>query len=142
MYSYRKEIHWDSISSAAAGKYVCQSVHIKDNRIENRTLVLTILESERPEITETNFENEMVSKHLLAEPFQLQCKFNGFPYPKITWLKDEREVVPEERIELHDNSSILDIHFIKAEDAGEYRCVGENRIGLASQRTTLQVTST
>lgn len=98
----------------------------------------------RPEIEESNIENGKVLKNSLGEPLQLICRFSGIPRPTITWYKDDSEIVPEgndSRMSLHDNNTILDIQFIKAEDEGKYKCVAANRIGSITRETVLKITS-
>lgn len=139
-----KIIHWNSISKTDSGEYLCQAFQIRNNTYENRTFELEVNEAKQPEIVETNIENGLIVKYALAEQFQLNCKFNGLPNPKITWLKDNEEIMPEEddkRIEIRENNTVLNIQYLKAEDAGKYKCLAQNRNGSAFRETALQITS-
>lgn len=142
-YSHRKEIRWSSIGGASSGKYVCRANVIKDDTPEFRSWTLEVVEPKRPEVVESNIDGNSM-KHLLGEPLQLQCKFSGIPRPQITWYKDGNEISNEgndSRISLSDDNTLLDIHYIKAEDEGRYKCIAANRIGTTSRQTELKITS-
>lgn len=142
-YSHRKEIRWSSIGSVASGKYVCRANVIKDDSIDSREWDLEIVEPKRPDVIESNIDGKSM-KHLLGEPLQLRCEFSGIPRPNIKWYKDGNEIINEgnnSRMSLNDDNTLLDIHYIKAEDEGRYKCVGSNRIGTVSRQTELKITS-
>lgn len=143
-YSHRKELRWNAIASDASGKYVCRANVIKDDSPEEKTWQVTVVEPKVPEIEEINFENGKSLKHLLGEPLQLRCKFSGIPRPKVTWFKDGDEITSEgnnSRIAIREDNTLLDIHFIKGEDDGEYKCVAQNRLGSSTRQAKLKITS-
>lgn len=141
-FSYRKEIRWNSITSAASGTYVCQASAIKDKSTKEQSWNLEIVEPKKPEIVQSNVENDMALKS--GEPLQMWCNFSSIPRPKIAWYKDGNVISPgsnDSRVSLKENNTLLDIHFTKDEDEGSYKCVGTNRIGSVSRETKLKITS-
>lgn len=143
-FSHRKEIRWSSIGSEAIGKYVCRANVIKDDSPDSKTWEMRIVEPKRPSVEESNIQNGKVLKNMLGEPLRLNCKFTGIPRPKITWYKDDTEILPETndpRVVFHDNNTVLAIQYIKAGDDGRYKCVGANRIGSVTRETVLKITS-
>lgn len=149
VHSNQRIIHWDSITSAASGIYVCQSTLITLNKgsmssHENRSLELNVLQPKWPEIIDSNFENGTVLKYSLEDPIQLQCKSSGIPYPNITWYKDDNVLIPNEndpRLTFQENNTKLNIEYLISDDAGQYKCTATSRIGSTSQEATLQITS-
>lgn len=147
-YSHRKEIHWKSITSAAAGKYVCRANVVKDDSVDEKTWQVEIVEPKRPEVIDSNIENGKTMKNSLGEPLQMRCKFSGIPRPEIKWYKDGNEITEDSlaesndsRIALRESDTVLDIHFIRAEDEGRYKCLAANRIGTISREAVLKITS-
>lgn len=60
----------------------------------------------------------------------LPCVTLGNPKPEVTWLKDDDLIKITDRVTILDYGA-LKIHNIQKEDAGQYRCVARNSIGLA-----------
>lgn len=145
----QKIIHWDSITSAASGIYVCQSTLITLNNgsmssHENRSLELDVLQPKLPKIIDSNFENGSVLIYSMEDPIQLQCTSFGIPHPNITWYKDDNVLTPNEndpRLTFQENNTKLNIEYLISDDAGQYKCTATSRIGSTSQEATLQITS-
>lgn len=142
LHSYQKEIYWNSITSDAAGEYVCRAKIANGDIYENKTWDLKIVEP-IPPVIESNIGDGEELKHLLGELLQLQCNSSGIPRPTLTWYKDGKEISlgNTSRILVSDNATVLTINYIKAEDEGKYRCTATNRIGIASRETTLHIKS-
>lgn len=142
-YSHREELRWTSITSEASGSYVCRANIIKEDKIESKTWELSVVPTKIPEIQDTNIENGKVLKLALGDPIQLRCSFSGVPHPLISWYKDGEVIIPEDenqRVTLHGNNTMLDIHNVKREDQGKYECAAENRVGRTSFETILEIT--
>lgn len=143
-FSHRKEIRWNSISSEAAGKYVCRANIIKDDSPDFRQWELEIVQPSKPELIDSNIENGKVWRTVLGEPLKFRCNFSGIPHPKITWYHDGVKIVPtsnDSRILTLENDTVLDIYYTREEDEGRFKCVAKNRLGSASREITLKISS-
>ncbi|XP_012135157.1 neurotrimin [Megachile rotundata] len=68
---------------------------------------------------------------------KLACIVHAHPHAKVTWLKDQKEVMQKKgSIEMtkNKNSHVLNIFHTEKEDLGDYTCVAENALG-RSQKT-------
>lgn len=72
----------------------------------------------------------------------LSCDIGGVPEPKITWFKDEKElVIPTPKYESRYTEGLaeLDVKNIVESDAGRYSCRATNELGSITTRATLTV---
>ncbi|XP_077997324.1 muscle M-line assembly protein unc-89-like [Glandiceps talaboti] len=68
------------------------------------------------------------------------CKYKGIPKPEIEWFIQE-SVLLENRMEITHTpgQSTMCIYNVKVEDAGKYKCVAENALGMVSVAVNLHV---
>ncbi|XP_023937954.2 uncharacterized protein LOC112045836 isoform X2 [Bicyclus anynana] len=67
--------------------------------------------------------------HLHENELVLECRIRGQPLPKITWLKDNRPIILNERYQAHylaDGVCRLTIISPNEDDSGKYTCKAEN----------------
>lgn len=62
----------------------------------------------------------------------LSCYADGFPKPKITWRRENNDVLPTGGAVYRGN--ILAIHNISKYDRGTYYCIADNGVGKGAQR--------
>ncbi|XP_012942522.1 leucine-rich repeats and immunoglobulin-like domains protein 2 [Aplysia californica] len=77
-----------------------------------------------------------------GETTVLQCMASGSPQPKLTWLKDDKELVMTPRHFFTVDNQLLVIVDTQWSDAGIYACRMSNSLGTAKGATELQVLST
>lgn len=62
-------------------------------------------------------------------PLLLSCFIDGFPQPKISWLKNGMKIYENETIEFINNRKILRISETSPWNSGNYSCAGKNDFG-------------
>lgn len=65
----------------------------------------------------------------LGATLALQCKANGSPPPRITWLKGDEPIIVTERHHFTSGNQLLIIRYVVQEDAGKYTCEMSNTLG-------------
>ena len=65
------------------------------------------------------------------------CKADGYPQPKVTWLKNNSSLPADKRVV--SSSGELNITDVTSEDNGEYTCVARNIFGVMASLATLSV---
>lgn len=71
---------------------------------------------------------------------QLMCNVHAHPHAKVTWMKDEKEVIPKKgSIEIKGNKTrhILEILHTEKEHLGNYTCIAQNKLGRAEKTISL-----
>lgn len=96
-----------------------------------------------PAAEKPSFWKDLVDRIIKDDsPVEFKVRVNGDPKPKITWLKDDREVVVDDRVTVETSvegtvTSVLAISNVWREDVALYTCVAENMVGMA--RTSAQL---
>ncbi|NXF98882.1 FSTL4 protein, partial [Sakesphorus luctuosus] len=69
----------------------------------------------------------------------LRCHAEGIPNPRISWLKNGLEIVPElsKQLSLLANGSELHIGSVRYEDTGAYTCIARNEVGVDEDISSL-----
>ncbi|XP_054274117.1 peroxidasin-like isoform X2 [Macrosteles quadrilineatus] len=70
---------------------------------------------------------------------QLRCEADGSPEPVITWFKDGRSVVPQGRVSITSEGTLLTVEHAKESDSGLYTCLAQNQVGSAEASGELRV---
>ncbi|KAG4073862.1 hypothetical protein HA402_014067 [Bradysia odoriphaga] len=138
-YSYRKTITWNGIEMSDSGTYECRASAIKDESFsQTTTQFIGVHEPIMPEITDTNLLQSEVELSL-GEPHRMFCTVIGLPVPEVNWYKDGVLIENDTRISLSPNNQTLDIKYLKIEDDGEFKCIGENRLGSVEKLVNLKI---
>ena len=75
---------------------------------------------------------------------RLTCNVHAHPRAKVTWFKDQEEVLPKKgsiEIKVNRTRHILEILHTKKEHLGNYMCVAENKLGRAEKIISLTGTT-
>lgn len=68
----------------------------------------------------------------------IRCNASGVPIPTVTWTKDGKKIVKEDRYSIQDDSSLL-IKDSNKEDIARYTCTVESVAGKESASSTVQI---
>lgn len=141
-YSYRKTIQIRSASKEDSGNYECRAEDIESSEMRQVDLSLVVKDALAPHLDRTNMqEGETIVD--LGGSTTFECFFSGIPKPIIRWYKDDELIIydhitnPNATIQLHDQ--MLYIKYTKPEHQGMYKCVGENKVGVVTQSTMLEL---
>ncbi|XP_031341557.1 papilin isoform X1 [Photinus pyralis] len=114
-----------------AGIYLCAADNGIGRPIE-KEINLQVTDSE-PHATAIVGDQE--NSHIVASlgaPTTLHCYATGFPFPSVTWWKDDRLVpLHTHQFEVHKDYSLL-IHSVQLSNLGIYTCQAYNGIGKAA----------
>lgn len=86
-----------------------------------------------PEITEAPRDKQAVDNHHV----NMTCKVLGAPKPNIKWIHNGKELTGG-RYEVQQNGD-LHINAVQFDDAGNYTCFAENKLGNTSASAKLEV---
>ncbi|CAH2312973.1 leucine-rich repeats and immunoglobulin-like domains 1 [Pelobates cultripes] len=109
------------VKSEDMGVYSCTAQNSAGSVSANATL--TVLEM--PFLIHP-IEDRVV---FLGATLALQCKANGSPPPRITWLKGDEPLVLTDRHHFTPGNQLLVIRNVVKEDAGKYTCEMSNTLG-------------
>lgn len=86
--------------------------------------------------TEIELENNERIIKFKNSSFQIECSFNGFPFPEIKWIKNgiETQLAENDQTLLNFNE-IADVH------EGNYTCKVENLLGISMRNFSIHVHS-
>ncbi|RWS07258.1 muscle M-line assembly protein unc-89-like protein, partial [Dinothrombium tinctorium] len=73
----------------------------------------------------------------------LEAKVTGYPKPKITWLRENEEIIADERHKFlfeDQESYTLVVKSVKTEDSGNYKLIAKNDLGEVETGANLTVT--
>uniref|UniRef100_UPI00398E8476 immunoglobulin superfamily DCC subclass member 4 isoform X2 n=1 Tax=Pristiophorus japonicus TaxID=55135 RepID=UPI00398E8476 len=116
-----------------SGVYVCRANKPRTRHFATAAAELRVLAP--PMIT--HFP-ETISR-IRASTARFVCKAEGEPTPRIRWLKNGEDIMPNGRVKIQHRGSLV-INQIGLEDAAYYQCIAENSLGMACSIAKLAVT--
>ncbi|XP_044738140.1 lachesin-like isoform X2 [Chrysoperla carnea] len=114
------------IQETDAGVYECQIILSKSNKISAK---VELHIGRKPIIHDNSTKSIIVSE---GQPVQMECFADGYPSPKISWRRQNNEILPTGGSIYR--GQILKITAIRKEDGGTYYCVAENGVGRSAKR--------
>ncbi|XP_068096243.1 hemicentin-1 isoform X2 [Hyperolius riggenbachi] len=69
----------------------------------------------------------------------LECKSDALPAPQISWLKDNKLLLPSVRVYVESDGRFLHIDNAELEDAGRYTCIASNIAGKTTREFSLNI---
>ncbi|KAK6180139.1 hypothetical protein SNE40_012343 [Patella caerulea] len=105
------------------GRYTCL---VNSNPVISRSV---LLKNKGPSVS-SPFLNLPTGKKNAeeGETVELQCLFQGFPEPKVTWYRRVIRDGKKKKEGLRHKGMTLPITAVKPEDAGDYYCTGKNGV--------------
>ncbi|KAK7933456.1 hypothetical protein WMY93_004352 [Mugilogobius chulae] len=118
-----------------AGTYTCVAKNSEGQT--QRDFKLTVLVS--PTIIDSQHPSDVSAP--LGQELTLECKANGIPPPRISWLKDGVTLAGSDTRRIHTSAdgSTLTLLRLSAEDSGTYTCLAVSPSGQDSKIYTLFV---
>ncbi|XP_028584653.2 fibroblast growth factor receptor-like 1 isoform X1 [Podarcis muralis] len=140
------------VESEDAGTYICKATNGFGSMNVNYTLIViddasSGRESLAPEVPNSESEDHSgklwarprftqpakMRRRVIARPVgssvRLKCMASGNPRPDISWLKDNKPLMPQVMGENKRKKWTLNLKNLKPEDSGKYTCRVFNRIG-------------
>ncbi|XP_029005946.1 leucine-rich repeats and immunoglobulin-like domains protein 1 [Betta splendens] len=114
------------------GVYSCTAKNTAGTISANATL--TVLET--PHLAQELEDRSVV----VGDTVALQCKAQGSPPPRITWLRNDQPLRPSDRHHFTPGNKLLVINSASLEDAGRYTCLMSNTLGTERAHSQLVVT--
>ncbi|XP_022085366.1 hemicentin-1-like isoform X2 [Acanthaster planci] len=120
----------DSISKDDEGTYKCSAENTLGNRAASAVVIVRV-----PPTISVSADDKVVR---VSDITVLDCASQGDPPPEVVWLKGNKIVTFNDRIQKAPNGSLI-IYGTKPEDAGRYICRVFNRFGSDSSAAALEV---
>ncbi|CAG2056978.1 unnamed protein product, partial [Timema podura] len=96
-------------------------------------------------VSETRFvEPPMVTAEVgnklvkAGDTITLKCLISGIPEPAVTWSRRGQEITPDFRFQFQNDTSLKIVN-VEMSDAGEYMCIGQNKVGTSHDSVSLDV---
>ena len=95
---------------------------------------LLAVAASKPEVSIQQNDEHLMSGSSLT----LWCRVRGYPAPKITWLKDEKQLNANGRISTNPDGELI-IKGLGAGDNGMYTCEASNELGVDRKQVVISV---
>ncbi|GFS46965.1 hemicentin-1 [Trichonephila inaurata madagascariensis] len=115
------------------GQYSCEVTNSVGN--DSRFFILNVLVP--PKIKNIIQEDSTINV-IRGNNATISCSVSGNPQPTITWWKDKQPVYSD-KVHFHNNSQLLQIVKVDAQDSGSYKCVASSPLGSEEKQYNLNV---
>ncbi|XP_067297513.1 matrix-remodeling-associated protein 5 [Pseudorasbora parva] len=125
------------------GQYLCS---VRNQYGEDKIVVNLIVLAEHPRVLHPHYREATA---YLGETVEFECKSQGHPQPRITWVLPDREMVhssgpthgtPKHMVSVLRNGT-LHIKSVSHMDRGIYKCIASNAAGADTISVRLTITS-
>ncbi|XP_072118273.1 titin-like [Mobula birostris] len=126
------QLHSAKISDT--GDYTCRV----SNEVGSETCVAHLFVKEPPSFIQKPDRTTLLKK---GSSTSLECSVIGTPEIKITWYKQESEILPNDKFRMSfvDSKPVLELTNVNVEDSGQYTCRAENEAGFDNCSVTITV---
>ncbi|XP_051165307.1 protogenin B-like isoform X2 [Leptopilina boulardi] len=129
-------LNLQNVGPSNSGVYTCAAKNSLNKTIEYQHITINVMvpPSFLKKPTEQTFPNGM--------RVRFECQAQGYPTPRIYWLKDAKNITINERRTIYEkgfNEMELAISNTVQSDSGVYQCVAVNEVGEISAAGRLQV---
>lgn len=123
------------VKETSIGKYSCKAV----NELGQAETSCSLTVSEKPAII---IEEKLLNQKLkVGSQWTIVAQIKGYPFPKITWLKNDQSVDKnsEVKVDSKDNVSTITIKTTKRSSTGKYTIKAENEFGSETVHLNLRI---
>ena len=140
-------IRFRSVTEDLVGKYVCYASNVSGEAQHSAELSINGSKPkfirELEDVLTMSLEKDK-GKLVLGQSAVFEAEVCGKPTPKVSWLKNGKEIVPNDRVTINnvDQDYTLEIKSIAREDVAQYVCKAENLYGEAKSVCLLKFMDT
>lgn len=140
-------IRFNCVTEEVVGKYVCNASNVAGDAQQSAELSISgskpkIIRELQDEITMS--VEKAKGKLMLGQSAVFEVEITGNPAPKVTWLKNGKEMSPNDRTTINnvDKEYTCEIKTITRDDVAQYVCKAENIHGEAKSVCLLKYQGT
>lgn len=135
----------ETFSKQHIGAYTCRAENVAGSVTSTATVEVLedISMEEITEFTSPRFVEKIKPISVMdGEKLVLSCQVRAVPTPKVQWLHNELVINEAKHVQIEQDTTglcTLIIPEVFPENAGEYTCIAENRLGKAICKTTVVI---
>lgn len=123
------------VKETSIGKYSCKAV----NELGQAETSCNLTASEKPAIV---IEEKLLNQKLkVGSQWTVVAQIKGYPFPKITWLKNDQSIDKSQDVKVvsKENTSTITIKTTKRSSTGKYTIRAENEFGSDAVELNLRI---
>jgi len=93
-----------------------------------------LVAASKPEVSILQNDEQSMSGSNLT----LRCRVRGYPAPKVTWFKDEKQLNANGRISMNSDGKLF-VQGLEVSDNGIYTCEASNSLGKDKKKVEINV---
>ncbi|XP_042313507.1 vascular endothelial growth factor receptor 1 isoform X1 [Sceloporus undulatus] len=118
-----------------SGTYACRAKNLYTGEDVIQEKDVTVRAQEAPYLLRNLTDQVVNTSHSVS----LECHVHGVPEPKISWYKNNKEILQKPGIILGPGSQSLLIERVQEDDAGQYQCVASNLKGVVESSAYVSI---